>query len=1029
MPFDLDTWKARMPTRLRGWRKRMKKARIESVYAYLAAATLWPVVEAARAGEWSALTELGTVVSGAERHVLIGRLQQWQDELKAACEIAAAMAGDQDPDLRVELDAVLDAVGTFELAQRGMRQVTRSWFAEALQRDSVTLDASQSLRADQSGTGTIAQGTGAVAAGQGGMAIAGDVRGNVYFGPPAQDSRAALAIYCRVLMESCRHLTLRGLDLSESDVSDAPRRLDLHQIYVDLLTATQVPDRQRGQRRRQRSAMFPEDGSETRPLRALEAVVQNRQMVLLGEPGSGKSTFLTYVAFCLAAHATAPEQRWHEHLPGWPTREAHLVPVTVVLRDFARWLPEAAPTDAPRHLWAFVVERLETQNLAFAADPIHDRLELGEALLFLDGLDEIPTPKQRRAVRDAILAFMQRYPRCRVVLTCRTLSYQDPAWQLGDIPSHTLAPFNREQIEQFIAAWYNELARQGSISTEAVDASTQHLRTIVRRPDLRPMASNPLLLTVIALVHTHRGRLPEARALLYEETVDILLWRWEQIKVSGDLPRLRRLLADAERTDVDLKRALWRLAFEAHERGGTDDAAAADIGELDVQKRLAELHPEKSRDWAYQVIEVMKQRAGLLMERIPEVYAFPHRTFQEYLAGAHLATQGNFAVQAAQLGAGGAFWREVILLGVGRLVHVNGEIDKPSAVLEELCPVETLESEAEARQTALAGEVLLEMGPHRLEERQRGRLLGDRVRNRLVRLLRAGYLSAVERVRAGDALARLGDPRFRADAWHLPDDPLWGFVEIPAGPFWMGSSDQDEDASDREKPQHEVTLPRYFIARYPVTVSQFEAFVAATGYSWSEQHRDQGQPTRPVVYVTWHDALAYCRWLGEVLRADDTTPEPLRTLLLDDGWQVTLPSEAQWEKAARGAANRRRYPWGDIFEDEQANIRDTGVMTTSAVGCFPKGASPYGCLDMAGNVWEWTRSLWGEDWPKSSFGYPLDAGDGREALQVPYEVTRVLRGGAFYSPAPRVRCAVRYDDYVRRADLNVGFRVVLSFLP
>ncbi|MDQ3829165.1 MAG: hypothetical protein M3361_07610, partial [Candidatus Tectomicrobia bacterium] len=107
---------------------------------------------------------------------------------------------------------------------------------------------------------------------------------------------------------------------------------------------------------------------------------------------------------------------------------------------------------------------------------------------------------------------------------------------------------------------------------------------------------------MMALVHTHKGRLPEARALLYEETVDILLWRWEQAKASGEdeAPLLRQLLAQVDRTDVDLKRALWRLAFETHRDGGTIDAeAVADIGELRLYKTLGELNPDKSRDWAH----------------------------------------------------------------------------------------------------------------------------------------------------------------------------------------------------------------------------------------------------------------------------------------------------------------------------------------------------------------------------------------------------------------------------------------------
>src|SRR6185369_12411226 len=174
----------------------------------------------------------------------------------------------------------------------------------------------------------------------------------------------------------------------------------------------------------------------------------------------------------------------------------------------------------------------------------------------------------------------------------------------------------------------------------------------------------------MALVHTHKGQLPDARALLYEEPVDILLWRWEQLKLSeeDETPHLRALLTQVGRTDVDLKRALWQLAFAAHQQGGTTDTEAlADLGESQLEKTLKELHPDKSRDWAHQVVEVMKLRAGLLLERAPEIYTFPHRTFQEYLAGAHLAAQPDFAKQATYLVAEVAFWREVVVLAVGRL--------------------------------------------------------------------------------------------------------------------------------------------------------------------------------------------------------------------------------------------------------------------------------------------------------------------------------------------------------------------------
>jgi formylglycine-generating enzyme required for sulfatase activity len=225
-------------------------------------------------------------------------------------------------------------------------------------------------------------------------------------------------------------------------------------------------------------------------------------------------------------------------------------------------------------------------------------------------------------------------------------------------------------------------------------------------------------------------------------------------------------------------------------------------------------------------------------------------------------------------------------------------------------------------------------------------------------------------------------------------------VRVPAGEFLMGSVvARDRDAKDRELPPHTVHVPDFYIGKYPVTNLQYEAFVQATGHRAPDYWRGTipaGKENHPVVYVTWHDALAFCVWLGR-----------------EAGQPFRLPTEAEWEKAARGT-DGRIYPWGDEPPDKgRCNFGET-VGDTTAIGRYsPQGDSPYGCADMAGNVWEWCQSLRGP--------YPYQADDGREDLEA--DSRRVLRGGSWRSSAPYVRCAYRYarDPYIG-LDLN-GFRV------
>jgi len=196
-----------------------------------------------------------------------------------------------------------------------------------------------------------------------------------------------------------------------------------------------------------------------------------------------------------------------------------------------------------------------------------------------------------------------------------------------------------------------------------------------------------------------------------------------------------------------------------------------------------------------------------------------------------------------------------------------------------------------------------------------------------------------------------------------------------------------------------------------VTVAQYRVFAKDSGRkpdeAWEKSNR---YDNHPVVEVTWYDAVAYCRWLTAKFH--------------EHGFDyiVQLPSEAQWEKAARGA-DGRIYPWGDTIDATRANYGETGIGTTSPAGCFSKDKSPYGTMDMAGNVWEWTSSIWGKEFSKPDFKYPYDPSDGREDDSS--DAYRVLRGGSWYISARLCRAASRYGLNPGNRGDYYGFRLVL----
>ncbi len=257
-------------------------------------------------------------------------------------------------------------------------------------------------------------------------------------------------------------------------------------------------------------------------------------------------------------------------------------------------------------------------------------------------------------------------------------------------------------------------------------------------------------------------------------------------------------------------------------------------------------------------------------------------------------------------------------------------------------------------------------------------------------------------------------------------------VRIPAGEFLMGSTDADSQAASNEKPQHKVTLDEYLIGKTEVTNAQFGAFVKATGYkttaekegsgyaydgtNWSDmkgadwQHPKgpnsniSGKDNHPVVLVSWDDAVAFCAWASQVT-----------------GRKVTLPTEAQWEKAARGT-DGRIYPWGNGEPNANlANFNMNVIDTTEAGKYSPAGDSPYGLSDMAGNAWEWTADWYSDTYYASS---PSSNPQGPTT-----STGRVLRGGGWINYSLSVRVAFRFRNVPTNRYGHFGFRVAVASAP
>ena len=854
----------------------------------------------------------------------------------------------------------------------------------------------------------------------------------------SEEDAIHLGNYLRALRDRLLPLALGDLDIWQA--VDTQSGLDLHDLFTEgkvdwrleclrrprdgvmVWTEPGDPDRQRAISDAEAKARTYEGPDEQdlgdwlldyRQVSSSRFAAIHPRAVILGAPGSGKSSFLNMLALYLAGEHLADSQLHLGLLPDWRDAGGPIwLPLIVTLREFA---------GSPLSLWDFLVDRLPAASRDAQKATLHRVLSKQGALLLLDGLDEVPQSGQYQArFQDAIIEFRAAFPRARVLVTSRTYAYERDGWALKGFTAARLLDFEALERSTFLRRWFNHAAPKRGLRPVEAETRRERLETAIEgREHLRQLAENPLLLTLICLhdFQSH-GKVPENREELYEKSVDLLLELWQRPKLID--PANRQPYARLENylgvTRQELQKKLEELALKFHRRQGAE-GGLADIPDGELLLALDELARAARGQRLEGNIAVsldsirhyVEDRAGILTHH-GSVYRFAHRTFQEYLAARALSDLGAAKLLAQVREEPRTLWREVFLLAGAKLK--KGSLDSLWRLLGKTVPelpgnLSSI-SDTDWRMAALAARLLLEaQGPLTGLDADDDAVL-DRVRRWLVAMIACEALPLLEeRISAAMDLGWLGDPRPGVGLDHatgLPDI-LW--VPISTGAFvFLG------------KPA-EIETP-YEIVAYPVTVAQYQAFVADGGYldnqwwrgqdqgigawdgcRWRENHaytEDFGKsyevPNLPQTGIIWYEAMAYCQWLGK-----------------KTGRSIRLPTEREWERAAVGPGGTPRFlPWGGSPEDSDdevsrnCNIGPTKIGHPTPVGLFPSGDAregPYRISDLSGNAWEWTSSS-----------------EGRDGC--------VLRGGSFDRNRKLVHASICLHNQPDDGNGSLGFRLVSS---
>ncbi len=787
-----------------------------------------------------------------------------------------------------------------------------------------------------------------------------------------------------------------------------------------------------------------ENGSHLSPERVLQAARRkNRLLLITGEPGSGKTTLLKYYAMCCLDEAGRRNLGLQKPL----------LPILLPLRK----VDPAKPFCEALSAWA------TQSNRPVSPQQFDHWLHRRGALVMLDGLDEIGDLQKRKRVCEWIDEAANYFDHSQFVVTSRHTGYGHVGYGRREIIElHTdhlrasVLDLNEQQQAVFLRKWFAAVygeklgaedlsagAQKQELQKQAdeVAAAIRKFLAQQENENLRKMAGAPVLLQIMAILWKEYHNLPPKRADLYEKCIDYLLDYRDRDREKDLLPPL-----PANDAKSVLRPLCWWLQQERK-----TELSLAELEEK-IRERLQAIDPKVSaRDFTAHLVE----RAGLLHKFGNAAAVFRHRSFCEYLAGCELAERIHREPALAQTLVDhftDDWWRETVLFSLSLptpvifddffrcfLPHPHNAAGFPpllEQVLKEARqkPVTAFESFLGNAQmnwqqgyNALLCLRLIASEPaqalvKKVWEREKQRS-GDGDEGRRQLLQKAEEI-LIEWKLHRPPVAPAAGPGLEP-SWRNPFELEAEYIRIPGGKYRFSVTKQ------------EVTVPELYFAKYPVTNRLYRRFIAylreekimtealqvlpmktfaqsllvgekgIEGYlgedhsQWApklvskfdDDKRFNGDD-QPVVGVAWFAAMAYCSWLSALQKANSKGQK--ETII------YRLPAEEEWEWAAGGG--KRKYPWGDPEPDETRANYGQKVGQTTPVGAYPAGATPEGLQDMAGNVWEWMKNLYGEGAYR--------------------KYARALRGGSWSYASEDLRCAARYISNPGSLwDVN-GFRVV-----